>query len=119
MHSAQLRQSAVLVLMQMAVIPYIAVSFLVCALYMCRREVTERAIVSAVALWLASEAVLGIRQLFGMAASHNVLFQMTGHFGNPGPYGGFIAVCSAIVWAAAWRWKDSARLYGKSKMDTW
>lgn len=38
---------------------------------------------------------------------------MTGGFANSGPYGGFLAVCIAVVFAAAWRWRDSVNLYDR------
>ena len=38
---------------------------------------------------------------------------MTGDFANSGPYGGFLAVCIAVVFAAAWRWRDSGNLYDR------
>ena len=83
------------------------------ALFVCRREVAERIVVSALSLWLAYESVLGIMQLHGIAVSHNSMCPMTGDFANSGPYGGFLAVCIAVVFAAAWRWRDSVNLYDR------
>lgn len=83
------------------------------ALFVCRREVAERIVVSALSLWLAYESVLGIMQLHGIAISHNSMCPMTGDFANSGPYGGFLAVCIAVVFAAAWRWRDSGSLYDR------
>lgn len=83
------------------------------ALFVCRREVAERIVVSALSLWLAYESVLGIMQLLGIAVSHNSMCPMTGGFANSGPYGGFLAVCIAVVFAAAWRWRDSGNLYDR------
>lgn len=83
------------------------------ALFVCRREVAERIVVSALSLWLAYESVLGIMQLLGIAVSHNSMCPMTGDFANSGPYGGFLAVCIAVVFAAAWRWRDSVNLYDR------
>lgn len=83
------------------------------ALFVCRREVAERIVVSALSLWLAYELVLGIMQLLGIAVSHNSMCPMTGGFANSGPYGGFLAVCIAVVFAAAWRWRDSVNLYDR------
>ena len=73
----------------------------------------ERIVVSALSLWLAYESVLGIMQLLGIAVSHNSMCPMTGGFANSGPYGGFLAVCIAVVFAAAWRWRDSVNLYDR------
>lgn len=83
------------------------------ALFVCRREVAERIVVSALSLWLAYESVLGIMQLLGIAVSHNSMCPMTGDFANSGPYGGFLAVCIAVVFAAAWKWRDSGNLYDR------
>lgn len=83
------------------------------ALFVCRREVAERIVVSALSLWLAYESVLGIMQLLGIAVSHNSMCPMTGGFANSGPYGGYLAVCIAVVFAAAWRWRDSVNLYDR------
>lgn len=83
------------------------------ALFVCRREVAERIVVSALSLWLAYESVLGIMQLLGIIVSHNSMCPMTGDFANSGPYGGFLAVCIAVVFAAAWRWRDSVNLYDR------
>lgn len=52
-------------------------------------------------------------QLLGIAVSHNSMCPMTGGFANSGPYGGFLAVCIAVVFAAAWRWRDSVNLYDR------
>lgn len=42
------------------------------------------------------EAVTGLRQLYGMETSNHGLFRMTGHFFNPGPYSGFLAMLLPI-----------------------
>lgn len=83
------------------------------ALFVCRRGFAERIIVFALSLWLAYESVLGIMQLLGLAISRNTMCPMTGSFANSGPYGGFLAVCIAVVFAAAWRWRDSVNLYDR------
>lgn len=45
------------------------------------------------------EAVLGMQQLHGMEGSNHSLFRITGHFYNPGPYSGYLAVVLPIcVW---------------------
>ena len=83
------------------------------ALFVCRRGFAERIIVFALSLWLAYESVLGIMQLLGLAISRNTMCPMTGSFANSGPYGGFLAVCIAVVFAAAWKWRDSRNLYDR------
>lgn len=92
---------------------FLATVLFLLALFVCRREVAERIVVSALSLWLAYESVLGIMQLLGIAVSHNSMCPMTGGFANSGPYGGFLAVCIAVVFAAAWRWRDSVNLYDR------
>lgn len=92
---------------------FLATVLLSLALFVCRREVAERIVVSALSLWLAYESVLGIMQLLGIIVSHNSMCPMTGDFANSGPYGGFLAVCIAVVFAAAWRWRDSVNLYDR------
>lgn len=92
---------------------FLATVLLSLALFVCRREVAERIVVSALSLWLAYESVLGIMQLLWIAVSHNSMCPMTGDFANSGPYGGFLAVCIAVVFAAAWRWRDSVNLYDR------
>lgn len=52
---------------------------------------------SSLFVWLSSESVLGLRQAFGHAASCHALFSMTGSFRNPGPFGGFIAIMTAVA----------------------
>lgn len=42
------------------------------------------------------ESVLGILQILGLIRSNNTLFLCTGTFDNPGPLGGFIAVCFSL-----------------------
>lgn len=39
------------------------------------------------------EAVWGLRQLYGFERSQHTLFSLTGSLFNPGPYGGYLAVC--------------------------
>lgn len=47
-------------------------------------------------IWCSAEVYHGLRQVLGFEASRNNLFAMTGHFTNPGPYGGFIATIMAV-----------------------
>lgn len=48
-------------------------------------------------LWLCYEAVIGLQQVFGHRVSGHSTFGMTGNFGNPGPYGGFIAITMSVA----------------------
>ncbi len=81
------------------------------ALFVCWRGFAERIVVLALSLWLAYESGLGIMQLLGLAISRNTMCPMTGSFANSGPYGGFLAVCIAVAFAAAWKRRDSGNLY--------
>ena len=46
----------------------------------------------AVMLFGSAQAVLGLLQLYGYAASRHSLYAMTGSFYNPGPYSGYLAL---------------------------
>ena len=60
----------------------------------------EWPIVIGLAVWGIEEAGYGLMQVFGWRASGHALYALTGHFSNPGPYGGFIACVMAV--AGAW-----------------
>ncbi|MBO7478806.1 MAG: hypothetical protein J6U04_12850 [Salinivirgaceae bacterium] len=47
--------------------------------------------------WCCCEAVLGLMQIFGSRTSNHFLFACTGTFFNPGPFGGFLAVCLSLL----------------------
>ena len=49
-----------------------------------------------VLIWFLGEIVLGLTQLFGFSISNSDLYEMTGSFKNPGPYGGFLSVCLSV-----------------------
>lgn len=51
------------------------------------------------ASWLIYESGYGILQVLGLARSAHVLFSLTGHFQNPGPFGGFVAMLMSICLA--------------------
>lgn len=56
-----------------------------------------QAILSLVAgLWLIYESGFGILQVLGIARSGHALFPLTGHFQNPGPFGGFVAMLMSV-----------------------
>lgn len=60
-------------------------------------EKIETACVLALAVLTFRQCLIGLRQAFGAGLSGHVLFCCTGSFGNPGPYGGFLAVSAAIL----------------------
>lgn len=56
-------------------------------------------IVSAICVWGIAEAGYGLMQVLGWRSSRHALFALTGHFQNPGPFGGFIACVMAVAGA--------------------
>ena len=63
----------------------------------------------AVCLWGTAESVSGLLQVLGRAHSRHALYAMTGHFDNPGPFGGFIAVTMAVAGAYLIRHRHAVR----------
>ena len=59
------------------------------------KEASKIAIIP-IALICTYEVYLGLSQLFGYTSSNHSLFSITGSFQNPGPYGGFLAVCISL-----------------------
>jgi tetratricopeptide (TPR) repeat protein len=55
------------------------------------------AIAMAVVVAGVVESVLGLMQLYGYVPSGHGLFKLTGTFYNPGPLGGYIAVCVPVA----------------------
>lgn len=53
-------------------------------------------IVSVVSICV-SEIYLGLFQLLGYRSSNHYLYAVTGSFQNPGPYGGFLAICISLL----------------------
>lgn len=51
------------------------------------------------ASWLIYESGYGMMQVWGMARSGHILYSLTGHFQNPGPFGGFVAMLMSICLA--------------------
>lgn len=58
-------------------------------------------LLTAVALFCLLESGLGLMQLIGIKDSHHYMYAFTGSFNNPGPYGGFLAVCLSLLGAYA------------------
>lgn len=50
-------------------------------------------------VYCSVELSIGYFQLFGILKSRNSSYAITGLFNNPGPYGGFLAVCISILGA--------------------
>ena len=63
------------------------------------RHFIELLIVIIVATICATEVFFGLSQLFGSRQSNHILYAVTGSYMNPGPYGGFLAVCISLLTA--------------------
>lgn len=63
-------------------------------------------------LYCGYETFYGYTQLLGINKSQNYLFALTGSFDNPGPYGGFLAICICIL--GAYAYKNKFRLIKRS-----
>ncbi len=90
------------------ILPYFAIFCLSATLYKCFSATFERVVAVVLSVWLSYEAVLGIMQLAGLRMSFHRLFRMTGSFGNPGPYGGFLAVCVTVCLTSFWKFRRSS-----------
>ncbi len=66
-----------------------------------------------ICLCLCIESITGLSQIFGSRSSSHTNFLLTGHFFNPGPYGGFLAVIIAV--ALSYLIKNRADLYESLK----
>ena len=62
-------------------------------------------IVSGLCVWGIIESCYGLSQVLGWRSSRHALYALTGHFQNPGPFGGFIACVMAV--AGAWLLRHS------------
>ena len=56
--------------------------------------------------WLLIESLYGLLQIIGCISSNHPLFILTGHFNNPGPFGGFIAVLVSVSIAFVFLFKN-------------
>ncbi len=64
----------------------------------------------------AYEVYLGLSQLLGYTSSHHNLYSFTGSFPNPGPYGGFLAVCLSLFIAYYVKYSDDKNKKKLSKL---
>ena len=71
--------------------------FLIILLYYIFPVLTRNVIIVAVAFSCIYNIYLGLSQLFGFRFSNNFLYAVTGSFGNPGPFGGYLAVCISLL----------------------
>ena len=61
--------------------------------------------VAGLCVWGIVESCYGLSQVLGWRSSRHALYALTGHFQNPGPFGGFIACVMAV--AGAWLLRHS------------
>lgn len=59
----------------------------------------EWAVLAGLCVWGVTEAACGLWQALGRSVSRHALYAMTGHFSNPGPFGGFIACIMTVAFA--------------------
>lgn len=73
---------------------------------------TKTILCAIAASWLIYESGCGVLQVLGLARSAHVLFPLTGHFQNPGPFGGFVAMLMSVCMAVL-------LLPGGNRQDKW
>ena len=56
-------------------------------------------VIASIVVICAYESILGVFQLIGCRPSNHYLYAITGSFDNPGPYGGFLAICVSVIGA--------------------
>lgn len=61
--------------------------------------ITNQVIFIGLLIYSSFEILYGLSQLCGLLPSNHSLYSLTGSFDNPGPYGGFLAVCTSILTA--------------------
>ncbi len=66
---------------------------------------TRSVLVAGLCVWGIIESCYGLSQVLGWRSSRHALYALTGHFQNPGPFGGFIACVMAV--AGAWLLRHS------------
>ena len=67
-------------------------------------------------VYCSVELTIGYLQLFGILKSRNSSYAITGLFNNPGPYGGFLAVCISLLAAYYVKNKNGQRIDFFSKL---
>ena len=75
---------------------YLLLFIAMCLAFRAGRVPMRVAAFAAVCLWGAYESFYGLLQIIGLEPSFNPAFVLTGHFENPGPFGGFIAMTMAV-----------------------
>lgn len=80
-----------------------------------KKRASEVAVILIV-LACTYEVYLGISQTLGYTSSHHNLYSITGSFSNPGPYGGFLAVCLSLFVAYYVKYSDDKNKNKISKL---
>ena len=73
--------------------------------------VANYVLLAAVFFFSMKESYVGLMQLFGNIHSNHYMYACTGSFNNPGPYGGFLAVCICILGAYAIKGRNKVIRY--------
>lgn len=84
-------------------LPWILIGMGLVALRVSSDERGSKTIFLIICLLGIYESILGMSQVFGLRSSNHTLFSLTGSFINPGPFGGFIAVCISCACASFMR----------------
>lgn len=101
------------------------------AFYVCLRiwlqamPVARRLLPVALVVAAGVEAFVGLMQLYGWERSHHALYRTTGHFFNPGPFSGYVALAVPLavyavlsLWPQAeTRWKNIGAILCGGKAD--
>lgn len=86
--------------------PFLVLSYAMFRLlYTKYRRIVEYSLIFLLSIVCIKESCLGFSQIYGRSLSSHPLFSCTGSFSNPGPYGGFIAVCSSMFTAWMFRYR--------------
>lgn len=79
------------------IIQMLLISLMVSLLFIIKPKWSSLILLLTALVLCAKEVFLGQSQLSGYIMSNSDIYAMTGSFTNPGPYGGFIAVCMSIL----------------------
>lgn len=70
--------------------------FLLRIIFQFGKRISHDLVIIVIEIVALYESILGIFQIIGVIKSNNYLFLCTGTFDNPGPLGGFLAICISI-----------------------
>lgn len=82
------------------IIPYAALYICLRTLFHVGGKYADILILTILSIWCIAESLLGLFQVCGLRHSNHYLFSMTGHFMNPGPFGGFLACILSVAIAS-------------------